>query len=118
MRKIERDTLAAIGRLIAGKQRGNRWSSGNTAVSIDGDGAVIVQLHGSTIARIMPKSRQVATTLAGYGTPTTRSRCNAILAALAADAGGYSQRKGEQHYGGQPADVDAWHIERLKLPKR
>lgn len=118
MRKIERDTLAAVGRLIAGKQRGNRWSSGNMAASIDEDGTVSVLLHGSVIARIMPRSGQVSTTLAGYGTPTTRSRCNAILSALAADAGGYNQRQGSQYYNGQPTDTRAWHIERLKLPKR
>lgn len=118
MRQIERDTLAAIGRLIAGKQRGNRWSRGNMAASIDEDGTVTVQLHGSDIARIMPRSGQVATTLAGYGTATTRSRCNAILSALAADARGYSQRQFSQYYNGQLTDLDAWHIERLKLPKR
>lgn len=118
MRQIERDTLAAIGRLIEGKQRGNKWSSGNTAASIDEDGTVTVQLHGSAIARIMPRSGQIATTLAGYGTRTTRSRCNAILTALAADAGGYHQHQRSQYYNGQPTDTHAWHIERLKLPEQ
>jgi len=70
MRKIEREMIAAI-------KAGKSTKLDNTEVR-QGDGVVEVLLHGHCIAM-----NTVATgwrfTLAGWNTPTTRSRVSALL---------------------------------------
>lgn len=70
MRKIEQAMIKAIKDQRAG------WQSGNTSVEC-ALGACEVRLHGNSIARITEDA--VCVTLAGWPTPTTRSRLNAIL---------------------------------------
>lgn len=70
MRKIERQMCAAI-------RNGQTWRNGNTEVRFE-NGAAIVALHHNRIAYIH-KDGTVRISLAGWNTPTTRSRVNAIL---------------------------------------
>lgn len=69
MCKIERDMIAAI---RAGKNR----ALGNTYVNPI-VGGVEVRLHGNLIAVLTDQGLRF--TLAGWPTPTTRSRINALL---------------------------------------
>lgn len=69
MRKIERDMIAAI------KANKNR-PLGNTYVN-PVIGGVEVHLHGNHIATLTDTGLRF--TLAGWPTPTTRSRINALL---------------------------------------
>lgn len=70
MRKIEQQMCAAI-------SNGQTWQCGNTIVRFDNRMA-IVGLHHSQIAYIH-KDGTARISLAGWNTPTTRSRVNAIL---------------------------------------
>ncbi len=72
MRKIEQQMIAAV---LAGRD----WQSANTAVRTEG-GNVLVTLHGNTIARCTTGVWEW--TLAGWNTPTTRSRINALARAF------------------------------------
>jgi len=78
--------LAAI---LAGKD----WRGSNTTVLQMGDRdstyEARVFLHGNHIATIGPHSVRVS--LAGWNTPTTRSRLNAILGAYVAGARVYAK---------------------------
>lgn len=69
MRKIERDMIAAI---RSGKNR----QLGNTYVN-PVVGGIEVRLHGNLIAVLT--DQRLRFTLAGWPTPTTRSRINALL---------------------------------------
>lgn len=72
-RKIEQEMNAAV------DQRRN-WRSGNTEVLVSGP-LVEVYLHGNLIARQDSADAQqpaMQFTLAGWNTPTTRSRLNAL----------------------------------------
>lgn len=71
MRKIERDMIAAI---RAGKSK----VIGNTQVSVE-PVVTRVFLHGNHIATLRNNLERVEFTLAGWPTPTTRSRINALL---------------------------------------
>lgn len=60
-----------------------------------------VQLHGNIIAHVDASRRSVRFTLAGWPTPTTRSRINALLREFANKPDRYcsvSQHKGAQYF--------------------
>ena len=62
---------------------------GNTRVEVAGD-VTVVRLHGHPILRLTPcvsGGRVVEATLAGWPTPTTRSRLNDLFAVLFGYAG-------------------------------
>lgn len=71
-RKIEQQMIAAI-------RAGKNWQSGNTSVAQEADGTYVF-LHGNLIVR--NANGNVQWTLAGWNTPTTRSRINALAAAF------------------------------------
>jgi hypothetical protein len=74
MRKVTSQMIQA---LKAGRSR----SMGNTTVTVVENGVLgsyaTVRLHGNLIAELTP--RTVRVTLAGWNTPTTRDRVNAVL---------------------------------------
>jgi len=75
MRKIEQAMIDAI--------KANRnWQSSNTAVtlSMTSTPVLVVTLHGNPIARRV--GEHWSWSLAGWNTPTTRSRVNAIARAF------------------------------------
>lgn len=72
MRKIEQQMIAAI-------KADRTFSSGNTSTGAF-EGGWRVFLHGSVIARVTLDG--VEWTLAGWNTPTTRSRINALVSAF------------------------------------
>lgn len=86
-RKIEQQMIAAI-------RAGANWKSGNTEVRYnDTTGDLDVLLHGNRIAEVYAAEGSVLPgtrfgkagaqwTLAGWNTPTTRSRINALAAAF------------------------------------
>ena len=80
MRKIEQEMVQAI------RARKN-WIKGNTEVCIpkgnaaEDLGIINVYLHGNRIARFYPEEGWKFS-LAGWPTPTTRSRVNAMLKEL------------------------------------
>lgn len=87
MRKIERDMINGINRLIENPKT-RAFNRGNTAVRVDKISEttpainVGVYLHGNHIADIYAKAGKVKAlriSNAGWGTVTTRSRLNAIL---------------------------------------
>ena len=94
MRVIEKQMIAAI-------ESGKNWTSGNTAVRHDpviGGCEIEVALHGNLIAKRfyrgdLPGEWQV--TLAGWNTPTTRSRLTAICHAFVPGCYGVGTRKGQ-----------------------
>lgn len=88
MRKIESQMLAAL------RARKKHWASGNTQVNCASDGNWDVTLHGNCIAYGLPDDSMYVS-LAGWPTPTTRSRVSAILRDRNAWV---SQSKGEQWY--------------------
>ncbi len=114
MRKIEQQMIAAI-------RQGKNWQGGNTTVQAI-IGGFEVQLHGNTIAHIlqppgMSESHEVRFTLAGWPTPTTRSRVNALLREFPGIAGRcftVSQERGKQIYRTWRTsnDVDGCDVER------
>lgn len=80
MRKIERDMIAAI-------KSGKDWRCDNTSVTHDpvvGGVEIEVRLHGNLIAKRYMDDMHAETyhweyTLAGWNTPTTRSRISALM---------------------------------------
>lgn len=72
MRKIERQVIEAV-------QAGREFSGGNTRVQVEGD-RVSVFLHGSEIFRKFGEGSAAVEvfTLAGWSTPTTKSRLRAL----------------------------------------
>lgn len=73
-RKIEDQMIAAI-------RAGKPFKSGNTSVAQEVDGTYVF-LHGNLIAAIGSAKLGTAWTLAGWNTPTTRSRINALARAF------------------------------------
>ena len=69
MRKIEENMVNAI-------KRGKCWTSGNTEVFTNKNGASLVYLHGNHIATVTYK--KVTLFDGGWKTNTTKSRLNAI----------------------------------------
>lgn len=88
MRTIEEQMIAAI-------RARKDWKSGNTQVAAFPAGVVKVFLHGNHIATL--RSNGVDFTLAGWNTPTTRSRLNAILQEFAPRNRVYT-KKGEPRW--------------------
>ena len=74
MRKIEALMIAAV-------KNGRDWKSGNTSVDVT-DNGIIVRLHGNKIAHLSHLDNCLWVTDAGWQTTTTKSRLNALLAAL------------------------------------
>jgi hypothetical protein len=89
MRTIEQQMINAI-------RDGKSRSLGNTRVEVDALGNWRVYLHNNLIAN--GGSREFSFTLAGWGTTTTRSRVNALLAARAQGCARVYQSKGAQHF--------------------
>lgn len=85
MRKIEKKMIAAI-------NAGNNFHGDNTSVVV-GE-YVSVFLHSNLIATLFADRLMV--TLAGWATPTTRSRIHAICVAFTKSRG-VGQRKGRQY---------------------
>ena len=73
-RKIEDQMIAAI-------RAGKTWKSGNTEVVQHGHYAQVL-LHGNEIAIIGHPTSGTRWPLAGWNTPTTRSRINALARAF------------------------------------
>ena len=75
MRKIVRDLLPYV-------RSGRTRTIGNTGVYPEGN-ATVVRLHGNAIMRLTPTEAPgallVEVSLAGWPTPTTRSRLNDLL---------------------------------------
>jgi hypothetical protein len=90
MRQIESEMLYAV------CNRKN-MSKDNTQVQVREDGSIWVRLHGNLIAH-RGDSGLWQFTLAGWNTPTTRSR----LRALGIDI---RQRGGVPYYNGQPISI-------------
>ena len=86
LRKIEKQMIEAI-------KNGKRMNAGNTSVCVS-DGVSSVLLHGNLIAELHPDTLVVS--LAGWATPTTRSRIHAICIAFTKSRG-IGQRKGKQY---------------------
>jgi len=57
-------------------ESGRKLHQSNTSVEIDNGGDWILKLHGNTIARITEDGLSITT--AGWNTPTTRERLNAL----------------------------------------
>ncbi|BAP15810.1 hypothetical protein AVU67_gp04 [Ralstonia phage RSJ2] len=112
MRVIEKEMLAAI-------RAGRNWKSDNTEVRYappDAGGWETPQvfLHGNLIARARPAGdprNEWEFTLAGWNTPTTRSRINALMGAFRLGEG-VSTRKGQAYWsypnGGKTIGNDEW----------
>lgn len=97
MRKIEEQMAAAV-------KAGRNWSSGNTQVLVSGS-LTEVYLHSNLIARRDSADAQNPAwqfRLAGWNTPTTRSRLNA-LADVCGKGRVWTQR-GQAHYNKLGAD--------------
>lgn len=84
MRKIEQLMVAAVRRSYESGVVGWKWKSGNTSVEVHAPGRVSVYLHGNPIALL--GADDMSFTLAGWNTPTTRSRLNALFRAFAPGA--------------------------------
>lgn len=98
MRVIERKMVAAI-------QSGRSMRNGNTEVRCNDDGKWCVLLHGNLIAD--GDATSFSFTLAGWNTPTTRSRVNAILRGLTGAQGVY-QKAFEPYYCGAVIGAKDW----------
>ena len=83
MRKITKDAQNAINNFES-------FSSDNTMVQITDSGIANLLLHGHLIASKRPNG-QIAFSMCGWGTPTTRERLGAVEVSI-------GQRKGEQYY--------------------
>lgn len=90
MKQIESEMLFAV----CNRQN---MSKGNTQVQVREDGSIWVRLHGNLIAH-RGDSGLWQFTLAGWNTPTTRSR----LRALGIDI---RQRGGIPYYKGEPISI-------------
>lgn len=77
MNRIDRDAARAF-------WSGTRFSRNNTKVTVYKNIVVRLYLHGNLIAIRRTDRGWVMVTLAGWNTPTTRARLNAVLARLGA----------------------------------
>lgn len=94
MRKIETWMIQAL------RDKTLDAKKGNTRVYARPDGGHFVELHGNTIAHLSHDGR-LRFTLAGWPTPTTRSRIQALLVAFANKPAMYyavTQSKGQQYF--------------------
>ena len=92
MRAIEQKMCQAV-------YFGENMCVNNTRVE-NKDGEITVYLHGNAIYRVVDGVRYFS--LAGWNTPTTRSRLNALGCNV-------SQRNFQAMHDGQPIDIYAWH---------
>lgn len=99
MRVIERNMVRAI-------KAGKDFRSGNTAVDVNEGGAWVVRLHGNAIATGTAAGFQF--TLAGWNTPTTRSRINALLRELTPVGGRVYCKAFEPYYNGVAIGSREW----------
>lgn len=76
-----------------------RTKLGHNTYAFKYDDLISVEYHGNIIANITPT--EITLTLAGWGTPTTRTRLNQIAHHFGLNAS-YSQRNHEQHLNGEP----------------
>jgi hypothetical protein len=88
MRKIEERMVKAI-------KSGKDWQSGNTRVSIGGEGVMRVHLHGHHIANVWNCGQEVNVNLRGWNTPTTRSRLTALSHAFVPGCNGVCTKRGQ-----------------------
>lgn len=93
MRKIEQAMLDAVARNESAKL-------GNTIVSAAPDRSIVVTLHGNVIARRTPMGHW-SYTLAGWDTPTTRSRVRALGANL-------TSKNGRRYANGVEVSASDW----------
>ena len=98
MRQIEKEMRNAVANAM---NNGKDWKKGNTAV-YSLFGAVFVSLHGNLIYQIDKVTKNGKFTLAGWNTPTTRSRLNALGV-------GVYQKNFEAYKDGQRLDVCEWY---------
>jgi hypothetical protein len=77
MRVIEKQMIEAIQTIRKNKASSNKWASGNTEVVRKLYSPIEVRLHGNLIACLYDNELKI--TLAGWNTPTTRSRLNALI---------------------------------------
>lgn len=90
MRKVQKDMMAAI---LARKA----WQGGNTVITVSTlahFSTICVYLHGHLIAEIRSAVDTVRFSLAGWNTPTTRSRLNPIIKCLLGLDSGVFQKDG------------------------
>lgn len=92
MRKVEQRMVDAVARL-------QNSSEGNTQVRIDSNG-LSVSLHGNIIYQ--QRGNNIFFTLAGWNTPTTRSRLNALGVRV-------SQKNWQPIYNGEVIDAWKWY---------
>ncbi len=97
MRKIEQQMIAAI-------RQGKNWQGGNTTVSAPTLGEWSVHLHGNMIT--VGSDKGLRFTLAGWPTPTTRSRVNALLREFIHANACVYQSDGRQWFTGP----DTWNV--------
>lgn len=82
-------------RLVEAFRAGKSRTVGNSSVEMNPDHSVIFRLHGNAILDISPEG-EVSASLAGWPTPTTRSRVNDLLDGLKIPAR-VGQSKGTQY---------------------
>lgn len=91
MRKIEEQMQDAV-------RTKRNWTNGNTSVVQAPHVRVIeINLHGNMVGKIVDNTLRV--TLAGWNTPTTRSRVNA-LCKLVSSRAGVSTKQGQARFTG------------------
>ena len=95
-------------KLVAAHLAGKSKTVGNSSVEVNHDGSVVYRLHGNAIVDIGPQGR-VEVSLAGWPTPTTRSRVNDILSGLGLEhrVGQEKHRQYLYHRGLVLTDIDA-----------
>lgn len=100
-------------RLIEAFRAGKSKTVGNSSVEINPDHSVVFRLHGNAILDISPEG-EVSISLAGWPTPTTRSRVNDLLTGLEIPARfGQSKRVQYLHQPwGEMVDIDShgWYV--------
>jgi hypothetical protein len=101
MREIEKAMCKAF-------KAGKDWRGKNTAVLV-GDDTVGVSLHGNLIAYVKRDDPRILNvSLAGWNTPTTRSRLNALLGSFESKSR-FRQKDFGAYLEGEAVGPDDWH---------
>ena len=100
MRKIEKEMLAAV-------CEHRNWNCGNTIVTCENN-VVCVYLHGNLIYEDDMDERRESFTLAGWNTPTTRSRLRALGADICQKNGKIYASKGSRKHEIE-IDKNSWY---------
>lgn len=100
-------------RLVEAFRAGKSRTVGNSSVEINPDHSVVFRLHGNAILDVSPEG-EVSASLAGWPTPTTRSRVNDLLDGLKIPAR-FGQSKHVQYFRqpwGEMVDIDShdWYL--------